>query len=99
MPEPCTREYPFILLTGRGSSAQWHTQSRTGKSAILRKLHPAQLLLEIHPLDARKLGLQDGARVRVTSRRATLTAYARVTATVQRGQVFLPMHDLSLIHI
>ncbi|MBC8115211.1 MAG: molybdopterin-dependent oxidoreductase, partial [Candidatus Saccharimonas sp.] len=40
MPEPPSAEYPFILLTGRGTAAQWHTQTRTGKSAVLRKLSP-----------------------------------------------------------
>ncbi|MFT5906804.1 MAG: anaerobic selenocysteine-containing dehydrogenase, partial [Cryomorphaceae bacterium] len=40
-------DYPFILLTGRGSSAQWHTQTRTKKSAILRKLYPKFIYIEI----------------------------------------------------
>ena len=31
MPEPPDDEYPVILLTGRGTSSQWHTQTRTGK--------------------------------------------------------------------
>ena len=33
-------QYPFLLLTGRGTSSQWHTNTRTGKSAVLRKLIP-----------------------------------------------------------
>jgi anaerobic selenocysteine-containing dehydrogenase len=40
MPEPTDKEYPFLLLTGRGTSSQWHTQTRTGKSAVLKKLYP-----------------------------------------------------------
>jgi len=81
-----------VLLTGRGSSAQWHTQSRTAKSAILRKLHPKQCWVEIHPQDAQRLGIKDGDTARIVSRRGAMQAQARVTATVQRGQVFLPMH-------
>jgi assimilatory nitrate reductase catalytic subunit len=95
LPERADREYPFLLLTGRGSSSQWHTLTRTNKSEILRQLAPAELQLEIHPDDARRLGLAAGARVRVTSRRGTLEAAAAITATVQRGQVFLPMHDMA----
>ena len=38
MPEPPGGEFPFQLLTGRGSAAQWHTQTRTAKSDVLRKL-------------------------------------------------------------
>ena len=39
-PEQPNAKYPFVLLTGRGSAAQWHTQTRTAKSAVLRKLYP-----------------------------------------------------------
>jgi anaerobic selenocysteine-containing dehydrogenase len=92
-PEQTDAAYPMVLLTGRGSSAQWHTQSRTSKSEILRKLYPSELLIEIHPEDARELGIQDGGAVTVTSRRASIGATARVTRTIRRGQVFLPMHD------
>ncbi len=92
MPEPPDDEYPFLLLTGRGSSAQWHTGSRTDKSAVLRKLAPTVLTVEIHPDDAQRLDIIPGARVSIRSRRGAAEAVAVVTATVQRGQIFLPMH-------
>jgi predicted molibdopterin-dependent oxidoreductase YjgC len=93
LPEPPDAEFPLVLLTGRGTSAQWHTQTRTGKSAILRKLHPAALMLDIHPEDALRLKIRDGQTVTVSSRRASITAQARVSTTMRPGQVFLPMHD------
>ena len=92
MPEPPDAEFPFLLLTGRGSSAQWHTGSRTDKSAVLRKLAPTRLYVEINPADAVRLGVTAGARVEVRSRRGRAVALAFLTPTVQRGQVFLPMH-------
>jgi assimilatory nitrate reductase catalytic subunit len=92
MPEPPDVEYPFLLLTGRGSSAQWHTGSRTDKSAVLRELAPTVLTIEIHPDDADRLSIASGARVIVRSRRGFAEAIALVTATVQRRHVFLPMH-------
>ena len=33
MPEPPSPAFPLLLLTGRGTAAQWHTQTRTQKSA------------------------------------------------------------------
>ena len=90
--QPCDK-FPFILLTGRGTSAQWHTLTRTGKSDILRQLAPSELLLELNPDDARRLRLRAGETVRVASRRGELTARVHVTATVRPGQVYLPMHD------
>ena len=92
LPEAPDAVYPFLLLTGRGSSAQWHTGSRTDKSAVLRKLAPTVLTLEIHPDDAERLAIAPGAQVIVRSRRGSAEAIALVTATVQPGQVFLPMH-------
>jgi assimilatory nitrate reductase catalytic subunit len=92
-PEKPDAEYPFILLTGRGSSSQWHTLTRTNKSEVLRSLAPAELQVEVHPDDARRCGIRANAPVRVVSRRGFVMAKALVTSTVQRGQVFLPMHD------
>ncbi|MEW6158841.1 MAG: molybdopterin-dependent oxidoreductase [Verrucomicrobiota bacterium] len=92
-PEMPDAQFPFVLLTGRGSSAQWHTLTRTNKSEILRRLAPSELYLEIHPDDARRLGVRSQMPVRVISRRGAIEAKALVTSTVQRGQLFLPMHD------
>ena len=92
MAETPDGDYPLLLLTGRGSSAQWHTETRTSKSAILRKLHPADLWLEIHPHDAKFLGISPSDWLQVQSRRGQVTARARISATTQPGQVFLPMH-------
>jgi assimilatory nitrate reductase catalytic subunit len=93
LPEPTDEAYPLVLLTGRGSASQWHTQTRTSKSAVLRKLYPDRLQLEIHPDDARALGVRAGGRVVVESRRGRIEARAFVVPTVPRSQVFLPMHD------
>ncbi|SKB04238.1 nitrate reductase (quinol-dependent), catalytic subunit [Prosthecobacter debontii] len=92
-PELPDSEFPLILLTGRGTSAQWHTETRTKKSEVLKKLAPEELLIEIHPDDALKLGIRDGDKTVISSRRASLIAKARVSPTVSKGQVFLPMHD------
>ena len=92
MPEPPSAEYPFILLTGRGTAAQWHTQTRTAKSAVLRKLSPQSIYVEISPDDARALGIRPQDWVNVRSQRGEIRARAFVTPTVQPGQVFIPMH-------
>jgi assimilatory nitrate reductase catalytic subunit len=92
MPEPPDAEFPFLLLTGRGSSAQWHTGTRSEKSAVLRKLRPSSIYVEINPEDAKRLGVTSHSSVLVSSRRGELTAMAFVTSTIQPGQVFIPMH-------
>ncbi|HYY29611.1 MAG TPA: molybdopterin-dependent oxidoreductase, partial [Chthoniobacterales bacterium] len=57
-PEVPDARYPFLLLTGRGTSSQWHTQTRTGKSAVLRKLYPDGIYVEMNSQDADSLGIQ-----------------------------------------
>jgi assimilatory nitrate reductase catalytic subunit len=92
IPEAPDERFPFLLLTGRGTSAQWHTNTRTGKSDVLRKLHPSRPYAEIHPDDAAGLGILSGDRLRIASRRGEIVADAMPTPSVARGQVFLPMH-------
>jgi assimilatory nitrate reductase catalytic subunit len=92
MPEPVTSRYPLVLLTGRGSAAQWHTQTRTGKSAVLRTMYPQTSYVEINPKDARRAGVKPNQAVVVESQRGRIKATAFVTASIPPGQVFLPMH-------
>src|SRR5690606_39081631 len=92
LPETTDTAYPFLLLTGRGTSSQWHTQSRTAKSNILRKLYPAEPYIEIHPADAALLSLKEHDTVLIRSRRGEMRASVYLAPTVQPGQLFLPMH-------
>jgi predicted molibdopterin-dependent oxidoreductase YjgC len=91
-PEQPSRAFPLTLLTGRGSSSQWHTGTRTSKSGVLRRLAPADLYVEINPTDAGALGIQPGEWVTVSSQRGSIRARAFVTQGVKPGQVFIPMH-------
>jgi assimilatory nitrate reductase catalytic subunit len=103
MPEPPSEAFPLLLLTGRGTAAQWHTQTRTGKSSVLKKLAPSEVYVEINPADARRAQIQPNQRVVVESQRGSVLAKAFVTHAVPPGQVFLPMHyetvnQLTLAH-
>jgi assimilatory nitrate reductase catalytic subunit len=91
-PEQPNPKFPFVLLTGRGSAAQWHTQTRTAKSAVLRKLYANEAYVEINPHDAQQFGIRSGDHIVVSSQRGHLHARAVVTPAVQPGQLFLPMH-------
>ncbi|WP_454163170.1 molybdopterin-dependent oxidoreductase [Gordonia iterans] len=82
--------YPLLLTTGR-LAHQWHTMTKTGRVKKLNKLNPSSFA-EIHPDDARVLGIADGAPVDVTSRRGSVQVPARVTDTISPGLCFVPMH-------
>jgi predicted molibdopterin-dependent oxidoreductase YjgC len=49
-------------------------------------------LVEINPVDAERLGIDDGRSVRLTSRRGTVEAKAKVTGRSPVGTVFMNFH-------
>jgi assimilatory nitrate reductase catalytic subunit len=92
VPEPTSPEFPLTLLTGRGSSAEWHTRTRTAKSAVLRRLAARGSYVEVSPVDARARGIGTNDVVEVASPRARIRMRAFVTNAVRPGEVFIPMH-------
>ncbi len=88
--EALSEEFPLVLTTGRIRD-QWHTMSRSGKVSKLKR-HISQAFLEIHPVDARRLQIEDSDIVVVRSARGEVRVPAKVSATIKPGVVFLPMH-------
>ncbi len=82
-------EYPFILSTGR-VLYHWHGGTLTRRSR-LDDIYP-EATVEIHPVDAKRLGIRSGDRVKVRSRRGEIVVWARVTARSPKGVVFVPFH-------
>jgi sulfite reductase (NADPH) flavoprotein alpha-component len=83
-------EFPFALTNGR-LAHQWHTLTKTGKVETLNKLNPGAFV-EIHPEDAARLGIENGALVKVGSRRGFAVYPAQVTSHVRPGDCFAPIH-------
>jgi len=88
--EPPDQQYPFVLINGR-LYGHWHTQTRTGRIDKIRSLHPHPFI-EVHPHDAKTLGLQDQGWVEVRSRRGLARFPVTITKAVTPGIVFVPMH-------
>jgi assimilatory nitrate reductase catalytic subunit len=82
--------YPLILNTGRIRD-QWHTMTRTGRSPRLNQ-HINEPYAEIHPIDAARFAIQNGALCRLESRWGEALARARIGEDQRPGSVFLPMH-------
>jgi ferredoxin-nitrate reductase len=92
--EPPDAHYPYVLTTGR-LYGHWHTQTRTGRIEKIRKMHPNPFI-EIHPRDAKAIGVQDKDWVEVQTRRGTARFPVTVTRSIAPGAVFVPMHWGSL---
>jgi len=83
-------DYPVVLTTGRVVS-QFLSGTQTRRIGPLVEQYP-EPRVEIHPKLAAKLGVADGERVRVTSRRGALELRALVVATIRPDTVFIPYH-------
>jgi formate dehydrogenase alpha subunit len=81
--------YPYTLITGR-RLAHYNSGTMTRRTANL-DLTPEEVL-DLHPDDLARLGLRDGDRVAVTSRRGRLVTRVKGTDTIAPGQAFLAFH-------
>jgi formate dehydrogenase major subunit len=81
-------EYPFTLTTGRRLDSYNTGVQTAGYNSPLRRGET----LDISPEDADRLGLADGDRVRVTSRRGSVVAPAHLDRTLRPGLVFMTLH-------
>lgn len=84
------KKYPLLLTTGR-QLYHYHTSTMTGKVEGLEELCPGGTV-EINPADAARLGIADGEKVEVASRRGKVEAVAMVTDRVPAGTIFMPFH-------
>ena len=81
-------EFPLLLTTGRRLDS-FNTGVQTGGyTSPLRR--PEELELSV--ADAEQLGLSDGQRARISSRRGSITAPVRIQRSLRRGLAFMTMH-------
>ncbi len=85
---PASGEWPLVLMTGRIRD-QWHTMTRTGKTARLLA-HIPEPVLSVHPDDA--MGMADGVLAEVSSAWGSAVLRLRHDPGMRRGSVFAPMH-------
>jgi formate dehydrogenase alpha subunit len=83
-------EYPMFLTTGR-AFVHYHSGTMTRVSPTLHREMQTGYI-EISPTDARNLGIKNGERVKVASRRGEIQVKAKVSRKVNRGVVFIPFH-------
>jgi assimilatory nitrate reductase catalytic subunit len=69
--------------------AQYQSGAQTRRIKDLPDTGP---FVELHPMLAARLGAADGDRLTVRTRRGTMSAPARVVATIRPDTVFVPFH-------
>jgi assimilatory nitrate reductase catalytic subunit len=83
-------DFPLSLNTGRVRD-QWHTMTRTGRSARLAD-HVPESFIDMHPQDALIHGVREGELARVTSQWGSMVARVQHGGGIARGGVFIPIH-------
>lgn len=88
--EEVDEEYPIILTTGRVVS-QFLSGTQTRRIGPLVDHYP-EPKIEMHPVLAGKLGIQNGDWVTAQSRRGECTLRAHVVQTIRPDTIFIPYH-------
>jgi len=87
--------FPFTLVFGH-SLYYWHQNVLIQHSETLKREYRLLLLdypdgfVEINTGDAKRLGIRDGGRIRLSTAGGSLTSTARVTSEVRCGTAFVP---------
>jgi formate dehydrogenase major subunit len=81
-------EFPIRLTTGRRLDSFNTGVQSSGYTSPLRRGES----LDLSPEDCDRLGLVEGERVRVTSRRGSVFAPVRVDVTLRAGLAFMTLH-------
>jgi assimilatory nitrate reductase catalytic subunit len=88
--EDRTAEYPLYLTTGR-VLAQYQSGTQTRRVAALDARAP-EPIAELHPMTARRLGVQNDGFVSLTTRRGVARFKVKLTTTAREDTVFVPFH-------
>lgn len=83
-------EYPLRLNSGRLRD-QWHTMSRTGKSAALTA-HTNKCYLYINPKNAEALNIIDEELVAISSSTGEAIVNAKLDKNLRENECFIPIH-------
>lgn len=84
-------EYPLILTTGR-NLFHFHTGEMTHRSKGLHNRRPYETL-EVNIKDAEELGIKNGDKVKLSSRRGQIETIVKVTDRILKGTVFMTFHS------
>jgi len=84
------KEYPYMLTTGR-IYVHYHTGTMTRRSPSLHK-EVEEGFAEINPRQAKELGIIQGEKIKVLSRRGEIEIKADLSERMETNTIFIPFH-------
>ena len=88
--EDTCADYPLLGTTGRVLS-HYQSGAQTRRVPELLSADP-EMWVQVHPVVARAVGLDDGGRARVVSRRGAVDVLVRCDEDMRTDTLFLPFH-------
>ena len=83
-------EYPLVLSTGR-TLYHYNAATQTRRDAGPNAKEP-ECFVEVHRRDAAKLGVENGEKVNVTTRRGTVKGEIQISRRMKPGCIWMPLH-------
>ncbi|MBS5884985.1 nitrate reductase [Clostridium sp.] len=91
-PTETSKEFPYILNTGRGTVGQWHTQIRS-REIEHNKIYRKESYVLMNPELARELNINENERVNITSQNGNTNEFNVVySENVKKDHIYAPMH-------
>jgi formate dehydrogenase alpha subunit len=84
------KEFPYLLTTGR-IYVHYHTGTMTRRSPSLNK-EVEEGFVEINPREARELGIRQGEKIKILSRRGAIEIKADLSERMEGNTIFIPFH-------
>ena len=84
------KEYPYLLTTGR-IYVHYHTGTMTRRSPSLSK-EVEEGFVEINPQEARELGIRQGEKIKILSRRGEIEIKVDLSERMEKSTLFIPFH-------
>ncbi len=84
------KDYPYMLTTGR-IYFHYHTGTMSRRSPSLNK-EVKDGYVEFNPRDAKELGIAQGEKIKVLSRRGEIEIKVDLSERVERNTIFIPFH-------
>ena len=81
-------DFPFVLITGR-QLEHWHTGSMTRRASVLDAIEPVATAM-LNPADLAAQHIRAGEEILLTSRRGSVSLFARADSGTPPGSVFVP---------
>lgn len=83
-------EYPLVMMTGR-ILYHYNACAMTSRTEGINQIADSSFI-EMNTADAEALGIADGDRVKVSSRRGQIFSTARVSGKTNPGETWMPFH-------